>query len=43
MFSYGTMEARIPANHPLRPIRTRTDLALRGISRRLGAMYWSDD
>jgi transposase len=39
MFSYVTMEARIPADHPLRAIRAMTDAALRGISRRLGALY----
>ena len=39
MFSYVTMEARIPADHPLRAIRSMTDAALAGISRRLGALY----
>ena len=39
MFSYVRMEARIPADHPLRAIRAMTDAALRGISRRLGALY----
>lgn len=39
MFSYVTMEARIPADHPLRPIREMTDAALRGMSRKLGTLY----
>jgi len=39
MFSYVTMEARIPADHPLRAMREMTDAALRGMSRQLGALY----
>jgi transposase len=39
MFSYVTLEARIPDDHPLRAIRTMTDAALRGMSRKLGELY----
>lgn len=39
MFSYVTMEARIPADHPLRPLREMTDAALRGMTRKLGSLY----
>jgi transposase len=39
MFSYVTLEARIPDDHPLRAIRAMTDAALRGMSRRLGELY----
>lgn len=38
MFSYVTLEARIPDDHPLRAIRAMTDTALSGMSRRLGAL-----
>jgi transposase len=39
MFSYVTLEARIPDDHPLRAIRAMTDAALRGMTRKLGALY----
>ena len=39
MFSYVSAEARIPADHPLRPIRAMMDLALRGLSGEFDAMY----
>jgi hypothetical protein len=29
LFSYGSLEERVPANHPLRPIRTMVDEALK--------------
>jgi transposase len=38
-FSYVRLEARIPADHPLRPIRTMTDQAIEGLSRRLDRLY----
>ena len=39
MFSYVPLEQRIPADHPLRPIRAMTDEALRGMSRKVSALY----
>jgi transposase len=39
MFSYVSPEQRVPANHPLRPIRTMVDAALKGLSRSFGRLY----
>src|SRR5216684_5682119 len=39
LFSYVSLEERIPADHPLRPIRRMTDEALVAISRELEAVY----
>jgi transposase len=39
MFSYLSPEQRVPADHPLRPIRTMVDVALKGLSRSFGRMY----
>src|SRR5215470_9107858 len=39
MFSYVSPEQRIPADHPLRPIREMTDEVLRQLSRRFAALY----
>ena len=39
MFSYLPIERRIPADHPLRPMREITDQALGGLSRRFARMY----
>ena len=39
MFSYVPLEARIPADHPLRSIRVMTDQALAGLSRKLDRLY----
>lgn len=39
MFSYVSLEARIPADHPLRAIRHITDRALDRLSPQLGALY----
>src|ERR1700716_925264 len=39
MFSYVSPEQRVPADHPLRPIRTMVDVALKGLSRSFGRMY----
>src|SRR3984893_13356337 len=39
MFSYLSPEQRVPENHPLRPIRTMVDAALKGLSRSFGRMY----
>ena len=39
MFSYLSPEQRVPAEHPLRPIRTMVDTALKGLARSFGRMY----
>ena len=39
MFSYVTPEARVRADHPLRPIRKMTDAALERLSPRFDRMY----
>jgi len=39
MFSYLSPEQRVPADHPLRPIRVMVDLALKGLSPAFGQMY----
>lgn len=39
MFSYVSPEERVPANHPLRPIRTMVDVVLKGLSRSFGQLY----
>jgi YD repeat-containing protein len=39
MFSYVSLEARIPADHPLRAMWEMTDTALRALSRRFDAVY----
>ncbi len=39
MFSYVSPEERIPANHPLRPIRTMVDAFLAALSWRFERMY----
>jgi len=39
MFSYISAEARVPQDHPLRPIRIITDAALTRLSRRFARMY----
>lgn len=39
MFSYRTAAERIPADHPLRPMRRMVDEALRGLSPRFARMY----
>src|ERR1700735_4089056 len=39
MFSYVSPERRVPADHPLRPIRAMVDMALKELSRSLGQMY----
>ena len=39
MFSYLSPEERIPAKHPLRPIRTMVDAVLAGLSARFEGMY----
>src|SRR5262245_56839613 len=39
LFSYVSPEHRVPADHPLRPIRTMTDAALERLSERFALMY----
>jgi len=39
MYSFLSPEQRVPADHPLRPIRKMTDEALKGLSRKFNAMY----
>ena len=39
LFSYLSPEQRVPADHPLRPIRVMTDDALRRLSPRFDAIY----
>jgi len=39
MFSYLSPEQRVPANHPLRPIRKMVDRVLQRLSARFEAMY----
>jgi len=39
MFSYISLETRVPATHPLRPIRQMVDEALQGLAPRFAAMY----
>src|SRR3974390_3768193 len=39
MFSYVSAEERVPADHPLRPIRRMVDVVLKGLSRSFGRLY----
>jgi transposase len=39
MFSYVSMETRIPEDHPLRAVKALADEALRGLSRDLSKLY----
>jgi len=39
MFSYLSPDERVPANHPLRPIRAMTDVALNGLSKQFDDLY----
>src|SRR5579863_4476036 len=42
LFSYGSLEDRVPANHPLRAIRSMMDEALRDMSGGFDEMYPED-
>jgi transposase len=42
LFSYGSLEDRVPADHPLRPIRAMVDEALKGLSSRFDRIYGED-
>ena len=42
LFSYGSLEERVPADHPLRPIRTMVDQALQALDGRFTEIYGED-
>ena len=42
LFSYGSLEERVPPDHPLRPIRAMVDEALKALDGRFDAMYDED-
>jgi transposase len=42
LFSYGSLEERVPADHPLRPIRTMVDEALQALDGRFNEIYDAD-
>jgi transposase len=42
LFSYGSLEERVPAEHPLRPIRLMVDEALKEMSKRFDEVYGED-
>jgi transposase len=42
LFSYGSLEERVPADHPLRPIRAMVDEALKSLDGRFEQMYGED-
>lgn len=39
LFSYVSLDSRVPASHPLRPIRQMVDRALEGLSRDFDSLY----
>src|SRR5882724_2829110 len=39
LFSYGSLEERVPSEHPLRPIRTMVDEALKALDGRFDEIY----
>ncbi len=42
LFSYGSLEERVPADHPLRPIRAMVDEALKSLDGRFEEIYDED-
>lgn len=42
LFSYGSLEERVPADHPLRPIRIMVDEALKDLDGRFNEIYDAD-
>src|SRR5215469_17072209 len=42
LFSYESLEERVPANHPLRPIRDMVDEALKALDGRFDEIYGED-
>jgi transposase len=39
LFIYGTLEERVPKDHPLRPVRAMADIALAALSPRFAKLY----
>jgi transposase len=39
LFSYGSLEDRVPADHPWRPIRAMVDEALKSLDNRCDDIY----
>src|SRR6185437_15506097 len=39
LFSYGSLEERVPADHPLRPVRAMVDEALKDLNARFDEIY----
>ena len=42
LFSYGSLEERVPSEHPLRPIRMMVDEALKALDGRFEEIYGED-
>jgi hypothetical protein len=42
LFSYGSLEERVPVDHPLRPIRTMVDEVLKALDGRFNEIYGQD-
>ena len=42
LFGYGSLEERVPQNHPLRPIRAMVDEALKALDGRFDSLYNED-
>ena len=42
LFTYGSLEERVPEDHPLRPIRQMVDAALKDMSGRFDEIYGED-
>jgi transposase len=42
LFSYGSLEERVPSGHPLRPIRSMVDEALKDMDGRFDEIYGAD-
>ena len=39
LFSYVSLESRVPQSHPLRPVRAMVDQALKSMSRDFAKLY----
>ena len=42
LFSYSSLEERVPADHPLRPVRAMVDEVLKALDGRFSAIYGQD-
>ena len=42
LFSYVSLEYRVPADHPLRPVRAMVDEALKGLNEHFDEIYGED-